>query len=79
VLNVVSQKKVQGESDEVMPLADRLAEIHDQLYSMHGHGAITKAADELGVRRERVSNVLNQSARDIITDLEEMIAEDESE
>lgn len=77
VIYNVTQTEVQGSSGESSILADRLGDIHDELYAIHGHGAITRVAEEIGVPRERVSNMLNESAREIVTELERMVQEDD--
>jgi len=51
-------------------LSERLLGVRKRLYARFGHGALSKAADELGVSQERVSNLLSESARDLVDRLE---------
>ena len=76
VTNNVTQKEVRPQDDESPSLSDELEEIRDKLYARYGHGAINEAAEDLGVRRERVSNLLSESAREIVADLEKLIQSD---
>jgi len=66
----MQQDTVTQHSDTEAHLSDRLSIIRNRLYAKFGHGALSQAARELGVPRERVSSLLSDSSREIIDDLE---------
>jgi len=44
-----------------------------RLYAHYGRSAITKAADELGIDRSRISHVLSKGAVQLTRDLEDLL------
>jgi len=74
----VEQASVTQGSDTEPALSDRLSLIRNRLYAKYGHGALSKAARELDVPRERVSSLLSDSSREIIDELKALSRGDET-
>jgi hypothetical protein len=73
---IMTDRDVTRPDDESGTTAGELARIHDRLYEKLGQGAISKAADKIGVHRARISNVLSPSSREIVAELEELVSRD---
>jgi hypothetical protein len=61
-----------GTSDAV----EHVRDVRQRLYARYGHGAITRAAEDIGVARERVSNILSKGAQEILAELDALASEE---
>jgi hypothetical protein len=57
--------------------AEHVTNIRKKLYQRYGHGALTKAAEEIGEARDRVSYLLSPKAREVLTELQALAEEAE--
>jgi hypothetical protein len=55
------------------PTAESMRSLRRRLYAHYGRSAITKAADELGIDRSRISHVLSKGAVQLTRDLEDLL------
>jgi hypothetical protein len=55
------------------PTAESMRSLRRRLYAHYGKSAITKAADELGIDRSRISHVLSKGAVEVARDLEDLL------